>query len=451
MLDGRRIWWPAGRMVGGSSAINAMIYSRGHPRSYDRWRIGGDVDWSFESLLPYFRRAEDQERGPSPYHGVGGPIGVSSSRYRHALAESFVDGCAELGIAPTDDFNGSRSDGAGFFQLFQRDGRRSTTAAYLDREDVRARLTLHLRARVSRVLFEGRRAVGVELVAGDRTYAIRAEREVILSAGVVRSPHLLMLSGVGSAEALRSAGVRVVADRGSVGANLQDHVRVPVIHALGRPRPTRVASLLREGLAYVGARRGLFTSNVCDAAAIVLGEGGSAVPQLRIACRWRAMPEDPRTLVDFEVVLIDPSSRGRLTLTRGAPSHAPTVDPGYLRERADRAALERGVELARAIAASAACRAAGVGEERLPGATDVAAHLRQRADSAYHGVGTCRLGSDDAAVVDPALRVIGVDALRVVDASVMPTTVAGNAQAAVVAIAERAADLILGRSGAVAG
>jgi choline dehydrogenase len=294
------------------------------------------------------------------------------------------------------------------------------------------------------VLFEGTRAVGVEFGSAGRAHVVRAEREVILCAGVVRSPQLLMLSGVGPADALHAAGVRVVADRGAVGANLQDHVRVPVVRALARPRPTRAASLMREALTYLAARRGLLTSNVCEAAAVVHGDRSSVVPQLRIACRWRAMPAEPGTLVDFEVTLIDPASRGRLTLTRGAPSHAPTLDPGYLREARDRAALEHGIALAREVAASAACRAAGVGDEFIPGRADLAAHIRLHADSAYHGVGTCRMGSDDSAVVDPALRVNGVDALRVIDASVMPTTVAGCAQAAVVAIAERGADLILG-------
>ena len=360
------------------------------------------------------------------------------------LGRAFVAGCQEIGIAPTNDFNGAQPEGAGFFQVTQRRGRRSSTANYLHRVPGGPRVSLHLRSRVVRVLIDGGRATGVEMVSDRKVQQVHARREVILCAGVVRSPQLLMRSGIGPAEALRRLGIDVLVDRPGVGANLQDHVRIPVVRHLARPRPTRFTGLARAGVEYLFARRGLLASNVCDAGAVVRLGAGDDVPALRIVCSWRALPEQQATFIDFEVVLIDPHSRGRVLLATRDPDGAPMIDPGYLTDPRDVERLARGVELARAIAASSACRAAGVGHELQPGDQDIATHVRRYANSAYHAVGTCRFGSDDFAVVDPRLRVVGLAGLRVVDASVMPTTVAGNAQAAVLAIAERAATLIRG-------
>jgi choline dehydrogenase len=295
---------------------------------------------------------------------------------------------------------------------------------------------------VSRIVFALGRATGVEVAARHGHHVIHAAREVILCAGAVRSPQLLMLSGVGPADALRSLGIGVVADRPGVGDHLQDHVRVPVAHECAGPRPTAPAALARGAARYALSGRGLFASNVADAAAIVRLDAAGEIPNVRIVCRWRVLPEHPAWVVDFEVVAIDPASRGRVMLSSADPMRPARINPGYLTAPADAEALRRGVDLARAIAATAACRAAGIGAEVLPGAGHTVAHIRERADTAFHPVGTCRLGEDADAVVDPWRRVVGVSGLRVVDASVMPTTVAGNAQAAVFAIAERAADFI---------
>jgi choline dehydrogenase-like flavoprotein len=261
---------------------------------------------------------------------------------------------------------------------------------------------------------------------------------------VVRSPQLLMLSCIGPADSLRRLGIVVVADSPEVGGNLQDHVRIPVAYECAGRRPTAPAGLLLGAIQYALTGRGLFASNVSDAAAIVRLDAARVTPNLRILCRWRVLPLHPAWVVDFEVANIDPASRGRVTLVSADSMRPPRIDPGYLTIKEDADALQRGVDLARAIAATASCRAAGIGAEVLPGAVRTTAHIRQRADSAFHPVGTCRLGEDDHAVVDPWLRVVGVSGLRVVDASVMPTTVAGNAQAAVLAIAERASDFIRG-------
>jgi choline dehydrogenase len=446
-LNGRRVFWPAGRLVGGSSAINAMIYCRGHRASYDRWQrlTGGPADtpaWNYETLLPYFRRSEDFEGGESVHHGTGGPIGVSASRHPTALAEAFLRGCDELGIRRTDDFNSGTADGTGYLHVTQRRGRRMSSARYLHRGPGLGAPMASLGSPVRRIVFEHGRATGVEVAASGGSRVIYAAREVILCAGVVRSPQLLMLSGVGPADLLRGLGIGVVADRPGVGDNLQDHVRVPVAHECAGPRPTAPAALARGAFQYALTERGLLTSNVADAAAIVRLDAAREIPDVRIVCRWRVLPEHPAWLVDFEVVAIDPASRGRVTLASADPMRPPRIDPGYLTAPADAGVLRRGVDLACAIAATAACRAAGIGAKVVPDAGGTLAHIRQQADTAFHPVGSCRLGGDVGAVVDPWLRVVGVSGLRVVDASVMPTTVAGNAQAAVLAIAERAADFI---------
>jgi choline dehydrogenase len=446
-LGRRRVFWPAGRLVGGSSAINAMIYCRGHRASYDRWQrlAGGQSDtpaWNYEALLPYFRRGEDFEGEESVHHGTGGPIGVSASRHPTGLAEAFLRGCDELGIRRTDDFNSGTADGAGYLHVTQRRGRRTSSARYLRPAPDLGLPTVWLGSPVRRIVFERGRATGVEVAASGGHSVIHAACEVILCAGVVRSPQLLMLSGVGPADALRGLGIGVVADRHGVGDNLQDHIRVPVAHECAGPRPTAPTALVRGAIRYALTGRGLLASNVADAAAIVRLDAAREIPDLRIVCRWRVLPKHPAWVVDFEVVAIDPASRGRVTLISADPTRPPRIDPGYLTAPVDADVLRRGVELARAIAATAACRAAGIGAEVLPGAGRTLEHIRQQADTAFHPVGTCRLGGDASAVADPWLRVVGVSGLRVVDASVMPTTVAGNAQAAVLAIAERAADFI---------
>jgi choline dehydrogenase len=447
-LGGRRVAWPAGCLVGGSSAINAMIYCRGHRESYDRWQHPGGSEsdspaWNYEALLPYFRRGEDFDGGESVDHGTGGPIGVSASCYPTALTDAFLRGCEELGIRRTDDFNSGTAEGAGYLHLTQRHGRRTSSARYLRPDADRGLPTVLLRSPVRRIVFERRRAAGVEIATSAGHRLIAADREVILCAGAVRSPQLLMLSGVGPADLLRRLGIDVVADRPGVGDDLQDHVRVPVAHECMGPRPTAPTKLVRGAIRYALTGKGLFASNVADAAAILrLGASGE-IPNVRVLCRWRVLPQHPAWVVDFEVAAIDPASRGRITLVSADPMQPPRIDPGYLTASVDAEVLRRGVELARELAATRACRAAGIGAEVLPGdVSRTIEHIRQQADTAFHPVGTCRLGADARAVVDPWLRVVGVSGLRVVDASVMPTTVAGNAQAAVLAIAERAVDFI---------
>jgi choline dehydrogenase len=443
-LGGRPVWFPTGRILGGSSAINAMIYCRGDRRSYDRWDLAG---WRYADLLPYFRRAEDHEGGASEYHGAGGPIGVAPGRFVHALGRAFLEGCASLGIPLNPDFSGESAEGAGFYHLTQRNGRRSSTAnSYLTGAPPELRVVVG--AHVSRILVERRRAVGIEYLHGGALRRVRAGREVILSAGTVRSPQILQLSGIGPAQDLRRLGVPVVVDLPGVGANLQDHVRVPVICRVARPRYTSLSALLTAGPRYVLRRRGLLASNVADAAAIVRTGESAEVPDVRVVFKWRDMPQQPGTFVAFEACLIDPRSRGHIRLASADPLEEPLIDPAYLADQADRSRMEIGLGLARRIAQTSACREAGIGGELLPADRPLEEHIQEHAASSFHAVGTCRMGPDEMAVVDGELRVRGVEGLRVVDASIMPTTVSGNSQAAVYAIAERAADLLIRLPGA---
>jgi len=438
-LGGRLVWYPAGRIVGGSSAINAMIYCRGHRSSYDRWTVAG---WSYVDLLPYFRRAEDHENGASEYHGAGGPVGVAPGRFRHPLGRAFLEGCSSLGIPPNQDFSGESGEGAGFYHLTQRHGRRSSTAnSYMT--PTRSGLRLVIGAHVARILVERRRAVGVEYLKRGCSSTALAAREVILCAGTAKSPQILQLSGIGPADSLRKLGIPVLVDSPGVGANLQDHVRVPIVFRVARRRYSSSVALASAIAEYVLRRRGLLASNVADVAAIVRTEPSAEVPDIRVVFLWRAMPEQPNTLVAFETGLMDPRSRGHVRLASTDPLQPPLIDPNYLTDPRDWRRMEIGIGLARRIAQTAPCREAGITEEHLPGTRALAEHIRENAASSFHSVGTCRMGADETAVVDPELRVRGVDGLRVVDASIMPTAVSGNSQAAVLAIAERAADLLL--------
>lgn len=439
-LDGRRVWFPGGRILGGSSSINAMIYSRGHPASYDRWDVPG---WTYQDLLQYHRRAEDHEPGATPYHGTGGPMGTAVGRFHSPLSRAFIAACSEAGIAPNPDLNGSEAAGAAHLQVSQRRGRRSSTAnAYLPLAGRHQGFHHRTGALVTRVLFSGGRAAAVVADADGRAMTFRASRAVVLCAGTVRSPQLLMLSGVGAADRLRRLGIAVVADRTAVGQSLQDQLRVPVAFRHDAGSPVRLDRLIPAGVRYVLTRRGLLASNVCDAGA-VLRTSTAAIPDVRILFRWRVLPETGIPLVDLEVGMLAPASRGSVTLRSADPREEPDIDPGYLRESGDLGMLERGIDAARRIASQPALRRAGLGDEFLPGGTPVDRHVRAHATTAFHPVGTCRMGADPESVVDPALRVRGVDGLRVIDASVIPSCVAGNAQAGVIAVAERGADLLL--------
>jgi choline dehydrogenase len=460
--DDRAIYWPRGRVLGGSSALNAMIYIRGNRADYDAWRDEfGCTGWGYRELLPYFLRAEDNARGASPYHGTGGPLAVQDLRYKSEHGRHFIAAATKRGALENDDFNGPRQEGVGFFQVTQRDGRRCSVAdAYLARRP--ANLTVITNALVTGLLIEGGRAAGVTYRHDGRDETARAEAEVILAAGAIGSPQLLMLSGIGPADDLREHGIYVIADNPAVGANLIDHPMVPVLWSTpsvkGLWESTGNAGIARWRMTH----KGPLTSNIAEAGGFARSDPRLSVPDLQ----WQVLPagfreqgltDAARRAMTVLVSLVDVASRGRLRLASRDPRHRPLIDPGYLSDVRDLSALAVGVRMARDYG-TAAPLSKICAEELAPGDNvhtdhEMRDYIRGALVSNYHPAGTCAMGGDSAAassrqssVVDPLMRVRGVDGLRVVDASVMPALPRGNTNAPVIAIAERAADLIVGRA-----
>ena len=456
----RRFPWPRGRTLGGSSAINYMIYIRGHASDYDRWAALGNEGWGYEDVLPLFKRSEHNERLADRYHGRGGPLNVADHRFRHPLSEMFVAAAQETGVPPNDDFNGATQDGCGFYQLTQKDGRRwSTASAFLRPALERPNLTVVTHALASRIRFEGRRAVGVEYVWGGRSARADAGREVILCGGSVNSPQLLLLSGVGPAGHLRAVGIPVVADLPGVGENLQDHLgtflryEITVPFSLYGATPEQLAAVQAE---YEATGQGLLTSNIAEAGAFLRTGGTDGPPNLQGFFLPYCLTESPLDAfqpychgVSFAFYVNRPASRGRITLASADPLDQPLIDPGYLGAPDDLAQLVAGLRLLREIFHARPLgdilgRELGPGEEARSEA-ELAAYVRDRASGTiFHPVGTCKMGTDETAVVDPALRVRGLDGLRVVDASIMPTLIGGNTNAPTIMIAEKAAAMMAG-------
>ncbi len=452
-LAGREIYWPRGKTLGGSSAINAMMYIRGQRADYDGWGISG---WGYDELLPYFRRSEDNERGASPLHGAGGPQPVSDQRDPNRLTRALVEGAVEAGVGRLDDHNVEAPEGVAYTQVLQRRGKRvSAAAAYLDPARSRSNLTVVAGAHATRVLVEGTRAVGVEYRAGGSTRQVRCAREIVLSAGAVNSPQLLMLSGIGPRAALAQHGITLVHELAGVGQNLQDHlvglvhVTSPTKHSLyGARAPWQL-------LRYVLARKGMLTSNVGEAAAFVRTRPELHAPDLELLLApvlyWReGLVDPPEHGFTIGLVVLAPCSSGFVALRSDDPFAKPLIGPRYLSDPdgEDMRVLVEGVKLARRIVAA---RALGpfVGRERTPGPearTDeqIAASQRAVAHTLYHPVGTCRMGADQASVVDPELRVRGIDGLRVADCSVIPVITRGHTHAPAAMIGEKAAEMIRG-------
>jgi choline dehydrogenase-like flavoprotein len=454
---GRRMEWPRGKVVGGSSSVNAMLYIRGNRLDYDTWRdVYGCAGWGFDDLLPYFKKAEDNARGASDYHGTGGPLRVEDLRSVHELSHAFVESAVAQGIKRNDDFNGAEQEGVGLFQVTQRGGRRWSAAdAYLRPALGRPNVDLVTDALVTRVVVEGGRAVGVEYLAQGEPYVARCDGEVLLSGGTINSPQLLMLSGVGPAPHLREHGIAVESDLVGVGANLQDHLAAG---ALWRTRGTTslhdhetIGQLLKWQL----LKRGPLTSPVAEACAFLRTRPELPAPDLQYHVAPVAFLDNARSEPfgrGFTVgaTLVSVASRGSLRLAGPDPRWYPTIDAGYLSEEEDLESLLAGVKLARDIALGGPLPKL-LDEEFLPGSavvTDDALRdaIRANAQSLYHPVGTCSMGTGDGSVVDQELRVRGVEGLRVIDASVMPTVPRGNTNAPTIAIAERGADLIRGRT-----
>jgi choline dehydrogenase len=455
--DGRRIWLPRGRALGGSSSINAMVYIRGNAADYDGWRDAGCAGWGFEDLLPYFKRSEDNERGASELHGTGGPLTVSEGRHRNPMMNAFVEAGEQAGLARNEDFNGGEQDGVGHYQLTQRGGRRCSAAvAYLHPAMERPNLTVETHVQVDRVVLEGMRAVGVEGTRLGETLRFEAASEVILSGGAYNSPQLLMLSGIGPAEHLGSRLVEPILDRPAVGRNLSDHVNVWGLWRSAEPVSLATAMAPEFIDANVAAFEqqgtGPLTSNLAESGGFARTSDSLGEPDLQLHAIPALLSEDPpfglaQHGFSLGVCLLTPESRGELYLTSPEPSAKPLIYHRYLEREEDVERMQAGLELVLEIARQPALSRYCAEVEQVPASgskADMRAFIRRHAQTLYHPVGTCAMGPDEEAVVDLELRVRGVEALRVVDASVMPTVPRGNTNAPTIAVAERAADLIRG-------
>ena len=453
---GRRMYWPRGRLLGGSSSMNAQLYVRGNRLDYDTWRDElGCKGWGFADLLPYFLRAEDNARGPSAYHAVGGPLRVEDPRFTHELSAAFVDAAQVYGIPRNDDANGAEQDGAGLFQVTQRRGERCSAAhAYLRPAMAMPGVRVETDALATRVVVEGGRATGVEYVCRGRRLFARAEAEVLLCGGAVNSPQLLLLSGIGPTDHLRDVGVEVVADVPGVGGNLQDHLGAGAIWLTHGTRSLHDHETVGALLRWRALRSGPLTSTIAEAYAFVRSRDGLPAPDLQIhvapvAFANHGLQEPPGPGFTAAPVLVSVASRGSVRLRSVNPAWRPAIDAGYLEADEDLEALVAGTRLVREVARLGALPGF-LREEYLPGESartddNLRAAVRRHSQTLYHPVGTCAMGVGDQGVVDTECRVHSVDALRVVDASVMPAVPRGNTNAATIAIAEKASDHVLGR------
>ncbi len=459
LLNNRRLYWPRGRGWGGSSSINGMIYIRGHARDYDGWRQMGCDGWSFADVLPYFRRAEANENGGDAFHGGEGPLRVSNGRSTNPLFKSFIQAGADAGHLQTADFNGAQQEGFGPYQLTIHEGKRwSAAKAYLHPILDRKNLTIESNAQVARILFEGRRAVGVEYVQKKQTQKANATREVILCGGAVNTPQVLMLSGVGDGETLTRFGIPVVADMKGVGRNLQDHLDCSIQYESSQPitlySQSKPLAALKTGLQYMLFGTGLATGQGLESGAFLKSRPDLETPDLQFHFITALMYDHTRVKGDrhgfmTHVCQLRPQSRGTITLKSADPLVAPIIQPNYLEAEEDRRVLREGVKLAREVFAQAAFDPYR-GPELMPGAhvtkdEQIDAFVRKTAETIYHPVGSARMGVDGESVVDPQLKVHGLEGLRIVDASVMPALVSGNTNAPTIMIAEKASDMILGR------
>jgi len=462
-MHNRRLYWPRGKTLGGSSSINAMIYIRGQRQDYDHWAALGNPGWGFDDVLPYFKRAEANVRGESAYHGASGPVRVSDIRPENELINAFIRGAEEIGVPRNDDFNGETQEGAGYYQLTTWRGWRCSSAqAYLKPAKNRPNLQIHTNARATQILFEGRRAVGITYLHNGATKTARCRAEVLLAAGAIQSPQLLQLSGVGPGALLQRFGIPLVHELPGVGENLQDHLQVRVNYECTRPITTNDdlrtwLGKMRIGLQWLFRRAGPLAVGVsqggCFMRALKDEQGNPVADRPDIQFHVSTISADmsggalhPFSGFTLSTCQLRPESRGFVRIQSPDPCQAPAMTANYLATELDRQTTVAGVMTTRAIAASNAMRALIKREHRpgpdVDGYDAVLDYCRANGQTIFHPVGSARMGSDAMAVVDARLRVHGVQGLRVVDCSVMPTLVSGNTNAAAYMIAERAVDMI---------
>ena len=457
-LNGRRGYQPRGKVLGGSSSVNAMIYLRGQAEDYDAWAAEGNPGWAWADVLPYFRRAEHNERGADAFHGTGGPLNVKDLTSPNRFGPIFVEAGRQAGYAANPDFNGATQEGVGMYQVTHKDGERFSAAkAYLKPNLARRNLSVITSAQTTRLLLEGGRATGVEFRIGAETRTVAARREVLLCAGALQSPQLLLLSGIGPGEHLRSLGILVRHELPGVGRHLHDHI--DVVQVLDAPKLTELFGLSLTGAidAIKGIfewrrhRTGMLTTNFAEAGGFIRSGANEARPDLQLHFVIGKLVDHGRKTAfghgySCHVCLLRPKSRGSVTLASADPSAVPAIDPNFLAERVDLDRLVLGFKAMRRILGQPALAAHGARELAASASAqsdaEIEAFIRNRADTIYHPVGSCRMGPGPLDVVDAELRVRGIAALRVVDASIMPNIVSGNTNAPTIMIAEKAADMI---------
>jgi choline dehydrogenase-like flavoprotein len=457
-LGGRRGYQPRGKVLGGSSSVNAMIYARGQHADYDEWAAQGNEGWGWRDVLPYFKRAEHNERGADAFHGTGGPLNVMDLRSPNRFGPVFVQAAVQAGFAPNPDFNGADQEGVGMYQVTHKKGERFSAAkAYLTPNLSRPNLQVITQAYTTRILMEGKRAVGIEYREGGQLHQLKAAREVLLCAGALQSPQLLMLSGLGPAAHLQSHGIAVAHDLPGVGRNLHDHV--DVVQVVDAPQLKDLFGLSAAGLVRVlkgifewrNFRSGMLTTNFAEAGGFIKSDPGEARPDLQLHFVVGKLVDHGRKTVfghgySCHVCLLRPQSRGSVQLASRDPAAAPLIDPNFLGDADDLQRLVRGFKIMRRILSQSVL--AGFGGRELPASAgaksdeQIEAFIRSRADTIYHPAGSCRMGNGALDVVDAKLQVHGVAGLRVVDASIMPRLVSGNTNAPTIMIAEKAADMI---------
>jgi choline dehydrogenase-like flavoprotein len=455
-LDGRRGYQPRGRALGGSSAINAMIYTRGHRVDYDHWASLGNAGWSYAEVLPYFRKSEGNEVFADEYHGTSGPLNVAMLRSDNPFQAHFLAAAQELQIPLNKDFNGARQEGLGVYQVTQKNGERwSAARAFLD--PVRSRPNLHVMTGVAatKLIFEARRAVAVDFVRGGEKGRVGARAEIILSAGAFQTPQLLMLSGIGNAAELKAQNVDLVLHLPGVGQNLQDHIDYVFVYRATNADLFGLSAkglfrLAREIGRYRRERRGMVTSNFAECGGFLRSRPDLEAPDLQLHFVVGMVDDHSRKKrlghgFSCHVCLLRPQSRGTVALASPDPAAPPRIDPQFYAHPDDLETMVQGFKITRRLMdapALAQHRSADLYTADVQTDDDIRAALRRRSDTVYHPVGTCRMGVDSAAVVDPQLRVVGVAGLRIADASIMPTLVGGNTNAPSIMIGEKAADMI---------
>ncbi|MDG1353052.1 MAG: choline dehydrogenase [Sulfitobacter sp.] len=459
-LNGRSLDWPRGKVLGGSSSLNGLLYVRGQPQDYDRWRQMGNVGWGWDDVLPLFKRAENNERGADEFHGDDGPLSVSNMRIQRPITDAWVAAAQAAGYPFNPDYNGETQEGVGFFQLTARNGRRCSTAvAYLNPARSRGNLQIITHAQVEKVVIEGKRATGVQYTDKSGTlHTLKAAKEIILSGGAINSPQLLMLSGIGEAEHLQDNGITVQADLKGVGKNMQDHLQARLVYKTHEPTLNdEVSSLLGQakiGLRYITSRSGPMTMAASLATGFMKTRHDIETPDIQfhvqpLSAENPGKGADKFSAFTMSVCQLRPESRGEIRLASADGRAYPRIIPNYLSTQTDCQTVVAGVNIARRIARHAPLTEKIATEYRPNPALDIEDYdatlgwARNNTASIYHPTGTCKMGDDTAAVVDARLRVHGIAGLRVADCSIMPEIVSGNTNAPAIMIGEKASDLVL--------